>query len=967
MSDSLHGLIGEFRPLKPGNPIFCHQDFLDKIEANRNNGVGKRAALLLHRLLVDERRQHFKSTHGANRGWRRSRLGGSSGSHFYAWWAPKGAPPLQDLPEFQNAPDGALFLRDIRHHDDHSALNPQSLAAQYLPLSARDLKEPDFVPAPWTPQQTRFATARAAVRLLKGHPGSGKTTALWTAAENAARRNALYITYSRDLAALARDHFDKLAPASINFRVLPFPQLLRELLGIELDYTAVPAARARFIRETATIPPRVLGPWQDNRGALYDEIYAHVVGEALPAASGRFPASPEPCLPPQHYRQRRTHAIGSPAVEALLQVIDTVRKRDSGNFVQTFFPELWLAGRAGSHSLPQHFCVYDCLAIDEVQDLTPIEAFVLIRLAQACSTRAVTLLAAGDEAQTVRPTDFEWAWLSDMLHHSFGPPAEYKLGHNLRSPQRIADLVNHVWDLYSHLAKQDRPSGAGRAEVDEDANDQVAYCVSTPGSDLDTLLDSLSAREGLGVITLDDVPPAYVPERLRPSIITVAEAKGLDFHSVCVLDPGKHVARIQRQRDFGRLAGDVEPLSKRLAIDQLRVALSRPTERLYLLDVKPSEDVLNATLDFLGNTRDLRRLVPVIPDVILKTLEEETLDIEERIRLCEADARQFLEVKPELSFSRAEQAVLLSETLPVKPPEIVHPLRRSAAHTLCQVSFTLAFRRTALAPELGRPDFYYIATQNAYVAGRRALAPAIRAVGKLETCHPDSRPEALIDLATSLSIGAADLDSWFVQELSASARSWIDRIEQMAMDGILGRDLLPALPVLFTIFDVPDAEARLARARRKAMQTLIKNKSFDVALDILRTDSEPPPAQMAECYEGMKDFTLAAEWHLKAGNPKEALRCYRAVPDLERALGMVDAIPDHPAAPSLRWVRDMQALAARRPADFGRVMTPSEKKLLEQTLETALGVTRKKPAAKKVAAKKAAPRKAAAKRPRPPF
>jgi hypothetical protein len=51
----------------------------------------------------------------------------------------------------------------------------------------------------------------------------------------------------------------------------------------------------------------------------------------------------------------------------------------------------------------------------------------------------------------------------------------------------------------------------------------------------------------------------------------------------------------------------------------------------------------------------------------------------------------------------------------------------------------------------------------------------------------------------------------------------------------------------------------------------------------------------------------------------------------------------------------MQKLASRRPAEFAKVMTPAEKKLLESILEQSLGITRKKPAVRKAAAKKKAP------------
>jgi hypothetical protein len=36
-----------FRTARPSRPVFCHQEFLDKLSARRNEPVGKRASLLL--------------------------------------------------------------------------------------------------------------------------------------------------------------------------------------------------------------------------------------------------------------------------------------------------------------------------------------------------------------------------------------------------------------------------------------------------------------------------------------------------------------------------------------------------------------------------------------------------------------------------------------------------------------------------------------------------------------------------------------------------------------------------------------------------------------------------------------------------------------------------------------------------------------------------------------------------------
>lgn len=84
--------------------------------------------------------------------------------------------------DIEAEPD-AIFLRDIRHHDDHAHLPAGHLASDYLPLTVPDLRGDEYAPEPWTSSQARFARSRGAARILKGHPGSGKTTALLHAAD----------------------------------------------------------------------------------------------------------------------------------------------------------------------------------------------------------------------------------------------------------------------------------------------------------------------------------------------------------------------------------------------------------------------------------------------------------------------------------------------------------------------------------------------------------------------------------------------------------------------------------------------------------------------------------------------------------------------------------------------------------------------------------------------------------------
>ncbi|MCW5981206.1 MAG: hypothetical protein KIT09_24195 [Bryobacteraceae bacterium] len=952
-----YDLLGGFQTARPANPVYCHQEFLEKLAEHARDGVGKRTTLLLQRLAVDPSRLHYKATHGVNRGWRRSRLGGGGGSHFYAWWTPKGAAPLKEAPAFQDAPDGALFLRDIRHHDDHAPLNPQSFTDHYLPMTVRDLRREEYSPAPWTSGQSRFASARQPVRILKGHPGSGKTTALWHAADQTGAEKVLYVTYSRDLAALARDHFDRYCSSERSFRVVTFSGLVREMLPVDGTPAADREVRRQFQRALGVFH-RGLGPWTDSPAALYDEMHAHLVGDALPVAVGRFASSAVPRVPEWEYRARRKDTLGSAAVGSVLDV--AVRLEREGPLAQRFFPELALAwdavARLRGGSVPAGLLDYDCIAVDECQDLTPIEAYMLVEIAAHVRSRRrgpVPVLFAGDEAQTVRPTDFEWGWLNDLLHSRLGAPAEFKLSVNLRSPRRIAEIVNRVWDLYSHIEKRDRPSGAGVAEIDDDATDQIYYCVAVAGAELDQLLENLSTREGLAIITLDNSVPDFVPERLRPSVLSVSEAKGLDFHSVCVLDAGRQLDRIIRDQKPSRTGWDIEDLRKRLAIDQLRVALSRPTERLLWIDVSPDSEIVRQSVRFLGGSGG-GPVSPSIPAAVLTALEEDQLDLEERVQRCQTDARQYLEVRPEIAWSRAQQAVTLLGR-PDSPACVTDEALRRAAHlTLAEICICLAMRGAKLPAELGRPDLFDHAWWAASSAGRRGMAAVIKEIETVERAAPASRLNAVVHLSQTLPAHRAELEAWLLIEVQSRSRQWIGELEAAMFSAENAGVLLRILPPFYEALSVPDAAARVALLRQRAVEMFMKEGRHAEALAVIRGSPEKNLRLEAVCLEGMGDYVAAAASYREVGDRKEALRCYRLAPDFDAALALVREIGDHPAAESLEWVARLRAVIAERPEKFTRTMLPSEKKLLQDLLEKSLGVARRTPAARKPATKRAA-------------
>ncbi len=972
MSSDQPSLLDQtFETLRPANPIFCHEEFLEKLESNRSQPIGKRASLLIRHLAVDSRRQHYKATHGANQGWRRSRLGGTGGSHFYAWWAPKTAAPFRGQPGFDQAPEGAILLRDIRHHDDHSPANPHSFESNYLPISVAEMRRDDFGPAPWTQQQSRFASARQHVRILKGHPGSGKTTALLHAADTCGVHRVLYLTYSRDLAALARDYFDKFCSKECQFDVMTFDAFVRKLAGFDAPFGTMAEMRSRF---RADLNPfaRSLGPWTDHVPALYDELHAHLAGSALPVAAGRFPSCAAPRTPDKDYRTRRIRFIGEPAAASALDIASRLERGNPG-LAARYFPELDLAWKAaigltGSETArnTRDFLDVDCICVDECQDLTVLEAFTTIELAAVLSRRGLgrtPVFYAGDEAQTVRPTDFEWGWMNDLLHSRLGTPSEFKLSSNLRSPRSIAGLVNHVWDLYGRLEKRDRPSGTGYAEIEDDATDQILYCAASHGEDLNRCLEALAAREGLAVVSYDDALTQKIPAALRHSILSASDVKGLDFHTVCLVNAGQQLEKIVRaNRETRFVSADIENLRRRLAIDELRVGISRPSERLIWLDVAPTAEAVRETVSFLNQYGE-RSVAPTVPAALMTALEEEQLDLEERVQRCQSDARQFLGVRAELAWSRAQQAVALlgdpSNSNAVHDQE----LRESAYETLAEICFCLGFRGTQLAPELGRPDLFAVAASACRKPGMQMVIGDIGGVVRA----PDRQAKlaALGNLAQSLPRCGDHVGSWLLNEIASKMPAWLEELESAIPIGENAVTLAKILPDFYGALRLPDAAARSEKLLDRCVRLLIKNKRHEDAVRILRTLENRKPELEAECLEATGDFAGAADLYRSIGKLKEALSCYRAAPDFEAAAALIREIPNHPAAESYEWLIRLKASLDQRPANFGKVMTAPEKKVLEQLLEQGLGVQRKPRAPRKAATKKTATKKTAAKKTAP--
>ena len=92
-------------------------------------------------------------------------------------------------------------------------------------------------------------------------------------------------------------------------------------------------------------PSPVLGCLGNCQTALYDELHAHLAGDALPTAVGRFAACNQARVPDKAYRERRMRSLGQAPVIAALETAARLERSDAALWRSATSPNLRLLGR----------------------------------------------------------------------------------------------------------------------------------------------------------------------------------------------------------------------------------------------------------------------------------------------------------------------------------------------------------------------------------------------------------------------------------------------------------------------------------------------------------------------------------------------------------------------------------------------------------------------------------------------
>ena len=316
------------------------------------------------------------------------------------------------------------------------------------------------------------------------------------------------------------------------------------MCGADIERLSLCESRARFAAATARLGRRQVGPWSDRNAALHAEVRAMLLAHAVPGGADTIAAGEMVRLSDAAYRDRRAddRGVGRAAVSALLKVAGHIEP----DAFARIFSELAAAAlaRLRDYELPAGFADFDRVVVDEVQDLTLLETAVVVELCRALARRrghAPWLLAAGDGGQTVRPSGFDWG-VNDLLAARRDAPRRFHIEDAARAASR--ESSNAPRSGTSTSTRRGARRSSGRQQGGQHVDGHLLHVVA----DVPTAVGLLERRaevEGLVVITVADEKPAWVPERLRDLVLTPTDAKALGYQSVCVLDPGRVLARLE--------------------------------------------------------------------------------------------------------------------------------------------------------------------------------------------------------------------------------------------------------------------------------------------------------------------------------------------------------------------------------------------------------------------------------------
>ncbi|WP_462137279.1 hypothetical protein [Candidatus Mycalebacterium sp.] len=873
---------------------------------------------------------NIKGIKGENKGWLRIPLGGSGGNQYYLWFAKQGAPCVEST----GLPKDAILIQSIRHHAENDKLLVPDPLEDCLPIKQEYIKGCfDH----WTEQQKKFFSlsgTESPIRFLNGNPGSGKTATLHECVERGIAPHGgrvLYLTWSSGLVSHAEKQFETFAPKNVEVICKSFREFLGDVTGKDLEGDKR-QGRIEFDRQ---FDRRIQTIKEKYRDLFFSQIHSVLVGEA-------FPGDEKTCLESGKiahikYEEYKSNEIlkKSTVRKEFLDVFDSWKNEDG--LLEKMFPESALATEAvislQKKGIPKGYDDFDRVVIDEVQDLTLLDMAVVVEFCKALDTKRdyiPSIIVAGDESQTVWHSGFDWDKLSNLFSsHLKHDPEKVNLQHNLRSPKKIVDLIEGVAGLYKDLDKKLRPGDRQHNMKGESVNGKIFY-LQVEDEEPKKLLNQLQERDGIKIVSAQDEVPEWCSEN---TILTPSEAKGLEYQTVCVLNPGQSLHELKKLRE-SKSKDPADYLRARILMDNLRVALSRSTESIIFMDVESTNEERDESIAILSQTAGFS-IVFSTTEELLEEFSEEDKTVEEKVRELMAEANNLYQQNNEKSLEKAGKAFALLGNQDLPEGVSDSDLRKNVSIEL------LRGMTTGLVSEEGKREGFYL-------RGKEVLKElGLPKYEKFfESFYQWSEKQSEKLLPDFLESAVSIKEDWLKDSLSAVQQDLRKSIDNCSKQKEMAWQFSGNVDQWLELTGfIGDSKKESMELKRTAVDTLLDSGDLENADRVLSVIEPTDYWRTGKIREEQKRWEEAAEAFESAGTDynKDAFRNWRTAGKWKDAARLAEGEDKD----DMKWFVQLEQVANQRVEIFGR-MTPKDREYVakmvrinQPNLHTAKSKTKK--------------------------
>jgi len=454
--------------------------------------------------------------------------------------------------------------------------------------------------------------------LLSGEAGSGKTIVMthWLALNRISGENPnqLFVTFSQLLVEKTKTEFEQMiGPKYIsnhNVDFLTYRELLWEEIanigGLRPFEEINEMTFERYMRECSNKIAPNLDPilvWDEVRSVIKGIVTEDEQSQLISLDEyKRLNDERGQCKVPDSLREDYYNAA-----ESYQKYLNENNLWDSMDLAK--FCVKTLKSQKGNHLL------YDKIACDEIQDLSPVEIHLLLFLLK--NGNIGNMFITGDTAQVINPSGFTWKRLKGLIGKTMnrtGIPDAHALHRNFRCSKEIVNLVNknlmireEILQDFGEKNKQIsyKETGFLPMLLKENPLEILKQEISNPQTRM-ILVKTKAEKEKLEKIFKEAWPTR------RATILTIEEAKGLEWKVVLLYN-----FFIPRHESISRNDWeDVFIPTKRQALPELylrgkrhkyalsyefnllHVALTRARDILFIYDEHETFNLLNFNPDF---------------------------------------------------------------------------------------------------------------------------------------------------------------------------------------------------------------------------------------------------------------------------------------------------------------------------------------------------------------------------------